>query len=165
NLALETIQDNWDNLVAGGAAVSEETKLRYIAEVKFLRAWYYFDLLWVFKEVPLVVNSMDPETRLPKNSIEDIRLQIFSDLDEAIAVASFPRSAALPRSEKGPAHKDAAYTLKARGALFSAGLLDNGKLRGDAAQEYRLAPPAAERVIKKGNLRLLPAFQDWFRGH
>lgn len=164
NLALETIQDNWDNLVAGGAAVSEETKLRYIAEVKFLRAWYYFDLLWVFKEVPLVVNSMDPETRLPKNSIEDIRLQIFSDLDEAIAVASFPRSAALPRSEKGRANKDAAYTLKARAALFFAGLMENGKMSGDAAQEYQIARTAAEEVVKNGNLRLLPDFQDLFRG-
>jgi len=164
NLALETIQDNWDNLVAGGAAVSEETKSRFIAEVKFLRAWYYFDLLWVFKEVPLVVNVMDPETRLPKNSIEEIRLQIFSDLDEAIAVASFPRSAALPRSEKGRASKDAAYTLKARAALFFAGLMENGKMSGDAAQEYQIARAAAEEVVKNGNLRLLPDFQDLFRG-
>lgn len=164
NLALETIQGNWDNLVAGGAAVSEEVKARYIAEIKFLRAWYYFDLLWVFKEVPLVVSSLTPETRLPKSSIEDLRVQLYTDLDEAIAVASFPRSAALPRSEKGRANKDAAYTLKARAALFFAGLMENGKMSGDAAQEYQIARAAAEEVVRNGNLRLLPDFQDLFRG-
>lgn len=164
NLAIRNIEDNWDKLIAGGNPVSEETKTRYIAELKFLRAWYYFDLIWVFKEVPLVVEPNTPETRLAKSTVEELRTQLYKDLDEAIAVASFPRSSALPREEKGRANKDAAYTLKARAALFFAGLMESGKMTGNAVEEYGVAKTAAEQVVVNGNLSLLPDYQDLFRG-
>ncbi|WP_118194246.1 RagB/SusD family nutrient uptake outer membrane protein [Albibacterium indicum] len=164
NLAIQNIEANWDKLIANGTSVSEETKARYIAEAKFLRAWYYFDLVWVFKEVPLIVEPQDPEARVPKSSTEDLRIQIYKDLDEAIAVASFPRSSEMPREEKGRANKDAAYALKARAALFFAGLMEAGKMNGNADEEYVVAKAAAEQVVLHGNLSLLPDFQDLFRG-
>lgn len=164
NLAIKNIEEQWDNLVAGGSSVSEETKARYIAEIKFLRAFYYFDLIWVFKEVPLVTSPMPSETRLAKSSVEELRNQIYSDLDAAIAEASFPRSSALPRTDKGRANKDAAYALKARAAMFFAGLIEGGKMQGNATEEYTVAKNAAEQVVKTGGLSLLPDFQDLYRG-
>jgi len=164
NLAIEDILNNWENLIAGGGEVSDETKARYIAEIKFLRAWYYFDLIWVFKEVPLVVSTLKPEIRLPKNTVEELRTQIYKDLDEAINTASFPRSSTLPRADKGRANKDAAYALKARAALFFAGLMESNKMTGNAVEEYAIAKNSAEQVVKNGNLSLLPDFQDLYRG-
>ncbi|MET3113211.1 hypothetical protein AAKU52_000933 [Pedobacter sp. CG_S7] len=164
NLAIENILSNWENLIAGGGKVSEETKARYIAEVKFLRAWYYFDLIWVFKEVPLVVSTLKPDIRLPKSTVEELRTQIYKDLDEAINTASFPRSSTLPKAEKGRANKDAAYALKARAALFFAGLMESSKMTGNSGEEYGIAKTSAEQVVKTGNLSLLPDFQDLYRG-
>jgi len=164
NLAIQNIEDNWDKLIAGGSSVSEETKTRYIAELKFLRAWYYFDLIWVFKEVPLITSPQAPETRLAKSTVEELRIQIYKDLDEAISSASFPRSSTLPREEKGRANKDAAYALKARAAMFFAGLMESGKMTGNAVDEYGIAKSSAEEVVKNGGLSLLPDFQDLYRG-
>lgn len=164
NLAIENIENNWANLIAAGKPVSEESKTRYIAELKFLRAWYYFDLIWVFKEVPLIIKTQKPDIRLPKNTIEELRAQIYKDLDEAINVASFPKSSALPREEKGRANKDAAYALKARAAMFFAGMMENSKMKGTALEEYQIAKASAEQVVKNGGLTLLPDFQDLYRG-
>ncbi len=164
NLAIENIENNWANLIAAGKPVSEESKTRYIAELKFLRAWYYFDLIWVFKEVPLIIKTQKPDIRLPKNTIEELRAQIYKDLDEAINVASFPKSSALPREEKGRANKDAAYALKARAAMFFAGMMENSKMMGTALEEYQIAKASAEQVVKNGGLTLLPDFQDLYRG-
>jgi len=164
NLAIKNIEEQWDKLVAGKKPVSEDEKARYIAEIKFLRAWYYFDLIWVFKEVPLVTSPMPSETRLPKSPVEELKTQIYSDLDAAISAASFPKSASLPRGEKGRANKDAAYALKARAALFFAGLIESGKMQGNAVEEYTVAKNAAEQVVKSGGLSLLPDYQDLFRG-
>ena len=84
-----------ENLVQDGDPVSPETISRYVAEIKFLRAWYYFDLVTVFKEVPLVIQVEDPSVRKEKASLSELRAQIYRDLEEAIADPNLPRSAAL----------------------------------------------------------------------
>src|SRR5690606_957620 len=48
NVALDAFERNREALIDNG--LSEAELARYIAEVKFLRAWYYFDLITVFKE-------------------------------------------------------------------------------------------------------------------
>lgn len=164
NTAIEDIENHWDNLVANGKIVSEETKQNYIAEVKFLRAWYYFDLVWVFKEVPLVLTTLNSTTRLPKNTIEEIRLQLYKDLDDAINTNSFEWSSSLSQEGKGRANKDAAYALKARAALFFAGLMETSRMEGNAVEEYQIAQNASGKIITEGGLSLLPDFQDLFRG-
>src|SRR5690606_2044552 len=97
-------------------------------------------------------------------SIEELRNQLYIDLDEAIAEPNFPRSSELPDNETGRATKDAAYTLKARAALFFAGLMEQGKMDGDALGEYLIAKDMAGEVVNNGQLQLLPDFQDLFRG-
>ncbi|QBQ40633.1 RagB/SusD family nutrient uptake outer membrane protein [Sphingobacterium psychroaquaticum] len=164
NIALEGFVKEGANLIQDGKPVSAETVKRYIAEVKFLRAWYYFDLLVVFKEVPLVIQVEDPSTRKAKASLAELRAQVYKDLDEAIAESNLPRSSALTSAETGRVTKDAALALKARAALFLGGLMEQGVLTGDAKAEYTLAKDAAGDVVKNGGLNLLPDFQDLFRG-
>lgn len=164
NIALDALKREGSNLVENGAPLPSEALARYFAEIKFLRAWYYFDLITVFKEVPLLVAVEDPSTRKGKASIEELRNQLYIDLDEAIAEPNFPRSSELPDNETGRATKDAAYTLKARAAFFFAGLMEQGKMEGDALGEYLIAKEMAGEVVNNGQLHLLPDFQDLFRG-
>lgn len=164
NQALDGLLTQGDNMIQNGAKLPKETLDRYIAEVKMLRAWYYFDLITVFKDVPLVITIEDPSTRKQKSRIEDIRTQLYKDLDEAIAEVNFPRRSQLTASETGRLSKDAALTIKARAALFFAGLMEQSKMEGDAMAEYVLAKNASGEVINSGNLNLLPDFNDLFRG-
>lgn len=164
NIALDALQREGANLVANGAPLPAETLARYFAEIKFLRAWYYFDLIMVFKEVPLLTTVESPSTRKDKVSITTLREQLYTDLEEAIQEPNFPRLSALPATETGRATKDAAYALKARAALFFAGLMEQGKMDGNAQDEYLNAKNAAEEIVKNGQLTLLPDFQDLFKG-
>ena len=164
NIALEGFETHGEGLVQNGEPVSKETIARYLAEVKFLRAWYYFDLVTVFKEVPLIVQVEDPSTRKEKASLAQLQEQIYSDLDQAIAEVNLPTRMDLTAQENGRVNKDAALALKARAALFFAGLIEQGLLAGSAEAEYRLAKNAAEQVVRHGGLSLLPDYQDLFRG-
>lgn len=164
NIALDALTREGKNLVSNGAPLPPEVVARYSAEVKFLRAWYYFDLITVFKEVPLVVTVEDVKTRKEKSTINDLRDQLYKDLNEAIAEPNFPRQSALPSTEVGRATKDAAYALKARSALFFAGLMEQQLMSGDALAEYNLAKDASGEVVKNGYLSLLPDFADLYRG-
>lgn len=164
NIALDAFEREGANLMAKGVPVSAKEVARYFAEVKFLRAWYYFDLVTVFKEVPLVLTVEDPTKRKGKATINELRDQLYKDLDEAINEPNFPKLSTLPSNEVGRATKDAAYALKARAAMFFAGLIEQGLMKGDALSEYNLAKNAAGEVVKNGQLTLLPDFQDLFRG-
>jgi starch-binding outer membrane protein, SusD/RagB family len=164
NSALEAFSAEGTTFVSGGNEVSEETISRYISEVKFLRAWYYFDLVTVFKEVPLIVSTLDASERVAKAGAEDIRTQLYDDLDAAINDDNLPRASELTDEELGRVSKDAAYVLKARIALYFAGLMSQGKMEGDATTEYKLAKSAAAEVINTGGLSLLDDYQELYRG-
>src|SRR5690606_1701280 len=45
NIALDALKREGSNLVENGAPLPSEALARYFAEIKFLRAWYYFDLI------------------------------------------------------------------------------------------------------------------------
>lgn len=163
NVALDAFERNGVDLVGNG--LPEAELARYIAEVKFLRAWYYFDLITVFKEVPLVLTVETPDTRKEKATTKELHDQLYKDLDEAINETNFPRLEAISiATEKGRATKDAAYALKARAALFFAGLAEHGRMEVDAIAEYNIAKNASQEIIENGGLTLLSDFQDLYRG-
>lgn len=164
NIALNGFATQGSNLVENGVPVPAKTVSRYIAEAKVLRAWYYLDLIVVFREVPLVNTVQLPDTRLEKASLAELRDQVYADLNEAIAEVNLPRSSALNSSEIGRISKDAAYALKAKAALFFAGMIEQGLLPGTANSEYLLAKDAAGEVVRTGNLSLLPDYQSLFLG-
>ena len=56
---------------------SEESKNKILGEAHFLRAYFYFDLVRMFGEVPLMI---DPEpVNIPKSPASEIYAQIASD--------------------------------------------------------------------------------------
>ncbi|MBS2210868.1 RagB/SusD family nutrient uptake outer membrane protein [Carboxylicivirga mesophila] len=70
--------------IDGNENISMEVQKRYIAEAKFLRAWYYFHLVKVFGGVPIVTSVLQPsEFTLPRNTEAEVYAQIEKDLKEA----------------------------------------------------------------------------------
>lgn len=162
NSAIEGISQAANLVAANGSAVSAETKSRYIAELKFLRAWFYYDLVTTFGSVPLITATPVP-TQLPaKASIEDLRTQILKDIDEAIADPNLPTN--VSSTESGRISKLVAKAFKARACLFFAGLAEKGKMSGNAASDYNSALTAAKEVYDSKVFSLVPDYQNLFRG-
>jgi len=162
NSAIEGITQATSLVAANGSAVSAETKARYIAEIKFLRAWFYYDLVSTFGSVPLITATPVP-TQLPaKASIEDLRVQILKDIDEAIADPNLPTN--VSGSEIGRISKYVAHAFKARACLFFAGLAEKGKMKGDATADYNSALKSAKEVYDSKAFSLVADYQNLFRG-
>jgi hypothetical protein len=66
--------------------MDEATLKRYTAEAKFLRAHYYFDLVRVFKNVPLILTTLQITDvyKQPQATPEAVYAQIEADLTAAI---------------------------------------------------------------------------------
>lgn len=93
---------------------SESIKMRVVGEAKFLRAYYYFNLVRMFGAVPLLTKIVPvDEVIRPKAALTEIYGQIESDLKAAASV--LPLSYA---NEKGRATKGAANGLLSRIYLF-----------------------------------------------
>lgn len=126
--------------------VSEDVKERLIAEVKFLRAYYYFNLVRSFGDVPLidkVFGAEDAEEivgsyiRAPKS---DIYALIVSDLTDAAAKLS-PKSS----SEVGRANQGSAIGLLAKVQLYQKNWSEAKRLTDQliSSKEYSLEPDYA----------------------
>jgi hypothetical protein len=93
-----------------GISMDETLKSRYIGEAKFLRAIYYYNLVTIWGNIPLVMEPSQPNDKPSQVPQEQIWAQIEKDLTEAIAV--------LPSSytgeEIGRATKGAAYAKLGR---------------------------------------------------
>ncbi|PSR53231.1 RagB/SusD family nutrient uptake outer membrane protein [Adhaeribacter arboris] len=113
-----TLNDYWSGQYAGinltnqvltrvpAITMDESLKARLLAEAKFLRAFYYFNLVRAFGGVPLVTKI--PETTEELNptraSAEEVYALIISDLTDASAVLPVSYDAAnVGRATKGAA--------------------------------------------------------------
>ena len=167
NIALDNLTKEGLQLIdASGNYVPEGTKSRFISEVKFLRAWYYFDLVSVFGGVPLLTTTPDASEKssLTRATIEEIRTQMLKDIDDCISDTNIPEASGLPGSEMGRVTSDVALAFKSRVCLFFAGLMEHNKMTGDANAEYGLTRDAAKTVIQKNYFGLVDDFQVLFRG-
>lgn len=96
--------------------MDEHLKERYLAEAKFLRAWYYFNLVKTFGDVPLVLQAELEAydlARAPKQQVYD---QIIQDLEEAIAV--LPQASEYAVADRGHATKGAAQAYLGKVYLY-----------------------------------------------
>ncbi|MFZ4862923.1 RagB/SusD family nutrient uptake outer membrane protein [Sphingobacterium sp. Mn56C] len=104
-------------------------KKRWIAEAKFLKAYYHFYLMRMYGPIPLIeknlpINSSTEEVRVFRNSIDEVSNYIVSLLDEA--AADLPEQIQNTNSELGRATKLIALSLKADVLMTVASPLFNG---------------------------------------
>lgn len=94
----------------------EEFKNRVVAECKFLRAYFYFEQVRFFENIPLLTATIKgpSEYDQEQNTPEEVYNQIAADLVDAIGVLP----ASIVPDEKGRVSKWAASALLARVYLF-----------------------------------------------
>jgi hypothetical protein len=110
NLAIEKIGSIPD------ANISPAKRSNFVAQARFLRALYYFNLAVFYEDVPLILKTQTlEEAYVPKNNYNEIRDSIIADLTKA--VADLPVS--YPAGEFGYATRGAALGLLARFQLYN----------------------------------------------
>lgn len=106
-------------------------KTRYEAEARFLRAYFYFDLVRMFGNVPLVTTPLVPgEYNVPQAKPEDVYKLIAGDLRFAADnLANTPYSA-IPQADYGRVTKWAAEALLGRVFLYYTGYYGQADIPG-----------------------------------
>lgn len=125
-------------------------KARFMAEVKTLRAYYYFDLVRMFKNVPLIVVPLS-KAEVPnvmQAKPEEIYVQMEKDLNEAIN--DLPVT--LATTESGRFSKGAAIALLGKVYLY------NNK-KAEAATEFAKINGTPGSTSSYG-YKLMPAYAD-----
>jgi starch-binding outer membrane protein, SusD/RagB family len=133
------------------ASMSDAVRARFAAEAKALRALYYFNLVRMFKNIPLILEPLvandifTPEQAKP----EDVYAQIEKDLKEAIPVlpGTVPATTEAGRMTKGGAQ-----------ALLGKVYLFNGK-KAEAAAVLAEVNGTPGGTNQYGN-KLLAKFSD-----
>lgn len=142
---------NCNYVIKGLAEVktlSEELKNRYIAEAKFLRAFFHFELVKNFGG-DVLHTGFDPKDAtlfLPKSSVDEMYQQIFKDLQEAIPV--LPERDGYASADIGRATKGAALGFLAKAYLFH--------------RDYADAENTAQTIIAGGKYSLETPFSKVF---
>lgn len=124
------------------SSITEEEKASYVAEMKTLRAYYYFDMLRIFKKFPYFDESVSnpSECRADQYSRSEIADFIKTDLKNCYEV--------LPESQEqvGRFNKYVASALLARVSLFT--------------NDWAVAEKYAGYVISSNLYELYPNFLD-----
>ncbi|CAH8282387.1 putative outer membrane starch-binding protein [Mariniflexile fucanivorans] len=168
----EVREVNWliDHLdQASASSGSEQTLIdQYSGEAYFFRAYYYFELLTRYGDLPIFAEYFDNNDteyvfagRDPRNEVVDFML---SDLDKAISLMqSFPEISGHPRISK-----EVAQLFKARVALYEGTWekYHNGTPFGvagsDGTRFLQIAASAAEAVMNSGVFSLHGDYSSLF---
>lgn len=126
-------------------AIEFSGKNHVFAEAKFLRAYYYFELVKVFGGVPLIIDQRigaEDAQNYPRNEVEEVYAQIELDLINAAAVLQ-PFA-----SQKGRATSGAAKALLGKVYLYQGKNAEAANVLGE--------------VIGSGMYSLIPNYNDLF---
>jgi hypothetical protein len=98
---------------------SDQKKARYIAESKFLRAYFYFRLNQVYKGVPLYLEPITPsEAYQPRETEDRIWDAVLADLTDCINEANLPDKYSSGDPNFGRVTKGAAYALRGKVYMY-----------------------------------------------
>ncbi len=131
-----------------GLDIPDADKQQRIAEVKFMRAIYYFTLVKQYGDVHLTLEeTTGAEREANRTSREEVVTAIIADLDDAIAT--------LPdeQSDYGRATRPAAEFIKAK-VLITRAYWNN------SAADFQGALDLMDGVINNYNFELLPVWAD-----
>ena len=156
------------NLVLGNANPEKSENLStYVAEAKFLRAYFYFELIRFFGDVPLITSSLaSDQYNQAKDPAEDVFAQVIKDLTEA--VPDLPSKSTLTGNEFYRATKGAANALLGKAYLYMASpyYQQEYDFEKSASEYYSLAAGRFENVINSMEYELESNYDDiWQLSH
>ena len=134
-------------------------KAQRLAEARFLRALYYFDLVQMYGPVTLKLEpTTTPSTQFTRAPVDSVYEAIINDLKYAEATLPYVAK------EYGRATKGAAQHLLAK--VYLTWQRDSSAAADEAAKrqagDFANAADYALRVINSGQYALLPRFSDVF---
>lgn len=131
--------------------LSAFTQSRVMGEAKFLRAWYYFQLMTVFGGVPIVddkVFGLEDVINLNRPDFATMVTYITKELDEAAALLPVyynTNNGGLSDADFGRVTKGACMAVKSRVLLFAASpLFNGGATSGSEALKKVVSYPTAD---------------------
>lgn len=124
--------------------MDEGMRTRLLAETRFLRALYYFNLTSLYGNVPMILEPSAPTTRAQQGTIESNYAQVLADL--AIAEAGLPTE--YTGADIGRATKGAAQALMGKTYMQQ-------RNWADASAQFT-------KVISSGKYSLAPNYLDNF---
>jgi starch-binding outer membrane protein, SusD/RagB family len=147
--------------VIGGIDAPQAFKTRTIAEAKFLRAYFYFEQVRFFENIPLLTNTISgpSEYNQPQSTPQQVYNQIALDLVEAMA--DLPAS--VPQVETGRVTKWAAKALLARVYLFYNGVYGAEMNAGNTVVNKSFVLQHLEDLILTSGHNLFPNYAHNFR--
>ena len=167
--AINPLDNVWDDMYAGICAVNlflEETEgqefveehynedyremmeqfKNYPYEARFLRAFFYFELVKRYKNVPLITTVLTPEEaqQVEQSSFGDVVDYIVSECETTAAELPADYGSFSSAQETGRATKGAAMALKSRVLLYAASPLHNPS---NELSRWEEAAAAAKEII------------------
>lgn len=152
----------------GDATINESSKSQMEGEVRFIRAFVYFEMMKRYGGVPLVDIVIDPfskiETKYTARATEET-IADFIDGELTLAIGLLTDVA----TPKGRVNKWTAYALQSRAMLWAASIARYGTLGADgltgipagkADAYYTKASEAADAVIGSMNYSLYNAIPE-----
>ena len=134
---------------ADASGLDEKTKAQMVAEVKVLRAYYYYLLAEHFGDVALVVDEVtSPVTHFERETEQNVYEFIISELDESVAVLP------VSQEEFGRVTSGAAKHLEAL-VYLTRGYKSYGQ-----SSDFQKAAQLADEVINSGQYQLMPTFEQ-----
>jgi len=139
--------------VTASTSLTDAQKQSAIAEMSFLRAYFYFDLVQQFGRVPLVLDvAFEVRTNFTRASVGDIYNQIIKDLE--FAVQNLPEK---PTATGKACRYSAAHLLSKVYLTRGSAVTDQ---RGQQPTDMDNALKYAQMVIANPTYGLLPNFSD-----
>jgi hypothetical protein len=156
NTVLDQIDKN--AIYVGSAALAT----RLAAEARFLRAFFYFDLVRYYGKVPIVERpvSASEAITIGRSAVAEVYALIISDLQFAIANLPANYSGAFPAysaTDVGRATKYAAEAMLARVYMTRSGPSYGIEGPGMGLNEWSLALPLLQDIISSGLFVFNPA--------
>ena len=151
NIFLEKIENYQGN---------EEDKIKsFTAEIRFLRAFFYTELISRYDGVPLVKNTFDlnSDFQIPRSSFNDCVEFIVKELD--LAIADLPNRSDVIGANLGRITKGAAIGLKIRALMFNASPLFNTT---NDNSRWQLVSDACEELFNLSQYSLSSDYKGLF---
>jgi len=161
NTAIEQIAKNTS--FVGSVALAT----RLTAEAKFLRAFYYFDLIRYYGKLPIIDHTVSAAeaNKISRSPVKDVYALVIADLQFAIANLPVNYAGAFPSysaTDVGRVTKYGAEAILAEVYMARSGATYGIEGPGMASNEWNLALPLLQDIISSGAFAFNASFTNVF---
>ncbi len=128
--------------------ISDDSKANLIAQARFVRGYFYFELVKTWGSVPLVDHVLKP-SEYQQPLVEESKIWEFIENDFKAAAEVLPKRSELAPEDIGRATKGAAMAFLAKAYIFQ--------------KKWSEAKTVTDQIIASGEYALLPDYADVFK--